>query len=72
MEPIMEAYHDRDKFKKLSLREAARFDHDRGLKESITLWGHICRERQQRGISRKGRVLARQKALATTRGLSAP
>ena len=48
-------------YKQLSLRESAKFDKENGAKLKLTGWGLICRERNQKGISRKQRRLQNQK-----------
>lgn len=40
-------------YKTLSLRQAAKFDHDNNLKHIITGWGKISKDREKRGISRR-------------------
>jgi hypothetical protein len=43
--------------RQMTLREAAKFDHVNGLKFKLTGWGIICKERHDKGISRKQRRL---------------
>jgi hypothetical protein len=45
----------------MTLRECAQYDKKNGLKEKLTGWGIICKDRKDRGISRKERRLAREK-----------
>lgn len=47
-------------YKTMSLRECARFDHERGLRDKLTGWGRVCKDRHDRGVSRKQRRLKRQ------------
>lgn len=42
-------------YKTMSLRESGKFDHQNNLREKLTGWGRICKDRQARGISRKAR-----------------
>jgi hypothetical protein len=42
-------------FKQMTLSECARFDHQNKLKDKLTGWGKICKDRQAKGISRKER-----------------
>jgi hypothetical protein len=43
-------------FKQLSLTQAAKYDHDNGLKTRLTGWGKICHERAGLETTRKARV----------------
>lgn len=45
----------------MTLKECAQYDRKNGLKEKLTGWGIICKDRKDRGISRKERRLAREK-----------
>lgn len=55
------ADQDTSKYLQLSLREAAKYDHERKVKLQVTGWGRICADRASRGVSRKARI-ARKKA----------
>jgi hypothetical protein len=46
-------------YKSLSLREAAKFDFQNNLKSKLTGWGKICKDRAERGVSRKARRRAK-------------
>jgi hypothetical protein len=46
--------------RQLSLSQAAKFDHENNLKNKLTGWGIICKERQRKGISRKAKRLKKQ------------
>lgn len=43
-------------YKTMTLAQCAAFDHAQGLKYFITEWGKICKERAEKGISRKARI----------------
>lgn len=44
-------------YKQMGLQECGQFDHQNGLKEKLTGWGIICKQRHEQGISRKQRRL---------------
>lgn len=47
-------------YKQMSLRESAQYDHQNKLRDKLTGWGAICKDRQARGVSRKARRQKRQ------------
>jgi hypothetical protein len=47
-------------YKTMSLSECAKFDHDNKLKFKLTGWGKICKDRAERGVSRKARIRAKK------------
>ena len=47
-------------FKQMGLSECAEYDMKNNLRNKITGWGRICKERNEKGISRKQRRLKRQ------------
>ena len=49
-----------DMIRQMGLAECAKYDHDNKLKDVVTGWGRICKDRNQRGISRKQKRLARK------------
>lgn len=42
------------KYKQLSLREAGEYDMQNGLKDKLTGWGIICKERAENRKSKRG------------------
>lgn len=48
-------------YKQLSLRESAKFDLENGARDKLTGWGKICKERNEKGTSRKQRRLKRER-----------
>jgi hypothetical protein len=46
-------------FQQLSCHEAGQFDHTHKLREKLTGWGKVCRERNKAKISRRARLDAR-------------
>jgi len=49
-------------YKTMTLSECAQFDHNNNLKGKLTGWGIICKDRHERGISRKQRRLKQKTA----------
>lgn len=49
-------------FKTMTLSECAKFDKDNNLKSKLTGWGIICKDRHERGVSRKQRRLKKAAA----------
>ncbi len=47
-------------FKQMGLSECAEYDHKNGLKDKLTGWGIICKDRHDKGISKKQRRLKAQ------------
>jgi len=47
-------------YKQMSLRESAKFDFENKLKDKLTGWGKICKDRCRRGVSRRVRRLKRE------------
>lgn len=45
----------------MTLSECAAYDHANNLKDKLTGWGKICKDRHERGISRKQRRLKRNR-----------
>ncbi len=43
----------------MTLSECAAYDHKTGAKTRLTGWGIVCKDRQQRKVSRKARREAR-------------
>ena len=41
-------------FKQMTLSECAKFDHDNKLKEKLTGWGMICKDRAAKKLSKRG------------------
>jgi hypothetical protein len=42
-------------YQQMTLSQCARYDHQNKLKDKLTGWGKICKDRQLKGISRKAR-----------------
>ena len=53
---------DASKYQQLSLSEAGQFDYKNNLKNKLTGWGRICKERAAKGVSRKARIQRRKQA----------
>lgn len=47
-------------YKTMTLSECGKFDFDNGLKNKLTGWGKICKDRCERGTSRKARKRKRE------------
>lgn len=50
--------------RQMGLSECAKWDFERKLKDVVTGWGRICKDRHVRGVSRKARKLRRQQESA--------
>jgi hypothetical protein len=51
-----------EQYQQLSLRQAGEYDKNTNQREKLTGWGRICKERQEKGISRKARRIRREAA----------
>lgn len=45
-----------------SCRESGQHDFLTGARQKLTGWGKVCRDRQQRGVSRKARIARKREA----------
>ena len=47
-------------YKTMTLRECARFDYEKKVRDIVTGWGRISKDRTGKGISRKDKIKAKQ------------
>lgn len=44
-----------NKYKTMSLRECGKYDMENGLREKLTGWGKICKDRASKGLRKRAR-----------------
>lgn len=54
-EDVVVAPVEGSKYKQMGLRECAKFDFENKLREKLTGWGIICKDRAAKGLTRRGK-----------------
>lgn len=49
-----------DEFKQMTLSQCAKYDHEKKVRDIVTGWGRISKDRTGKGISRKDRIKAKK------------
>lgn len=52
-----------NEYKTMTLSQCGQYDKNTNARERLTGWGLICRDRQQRGISRSARIRAKGRTI---------
>ena len=47
-------------FKQMTLSACAQHDHNNKVREKLTGWGKVCKDRQERGVSRRLKILRKK------------
>jgi hypothetical protein len=55
-------------FKTMGLKECSFFDNSNGLKQRLTGWGKICKEREGKPFTRKQRALINKPLASANKG----